>query len=108
MEKQEVKRTTVQNLAVELGGDVMGYGAGMLIGGVAMGIVENIPGIGKPTKLLMKLGSYGIALTTTFIVRDQTQKYFGSICDSINGIKGLFAGKQGTVEKPVRAEGTVE
>lgn len=102
MEKKE-KRSLGQELAIELGGDVLGMGAGVLVGGVALGLIENIPGIGKPMKLLLKIGAYGLELATYMNVRNEVQEYISTTLDSINDLKKIFAPK-----KPVALTEEVE
>lgn len=102
MEKKE-KRSLGQELAIELGGDVLGMGAGVLVGGVALGLIENIPGIGKPMKLLLKIGAYGLELATYMNVRNEAQEYISTALDSINDLKKIFAPK-----KPVAMTEEVE
>lgn len=102
MEKKE-KRSLGQELTIELGGDVLGMGAGVLVGGVALGLIENIPGIGKPMKILLKIGAYGLELATYMNVRDSAQEYISTALDSINDLKKIFAPK-----KPVAMTEEVE
>lgn len=101
MENQEKKRSLGQELAIELGGDVLGMGAGVLVGEAAAGIIGNIPGIGKPLKILLVLGGYGLEIATMFEVRDATQKYIGEMFDAIDGVKKIFAPKRPAVAEPV-------
>ena len=101
MENQEKKRSLGQKLAIELGGDVLGMGAGVLVGGAALGIVGNIPGIGKPMKILLTLGAYGLEIATMFEVRDASQKYIGEVFDAIDDVKKIFAPKKPAVAEPV-------
>lgn len=108
MENQEKKRGLGQELAIELGGDVLGMGAGVLVGGIAMGVVENIPGIGKPMAVLLKLGCYGLEIATLKIVRDKTQEYIGEVFDAVDSVKAIFAPKNPTIEGPVEAEAEVK
>lgn len=100
MENQEgKKRSFVQNALVEISGDITGWGAGTLVGGVALSAVEAISGLGKPMKVLLKLGAYGLSIATMYATRNATQQYVGDICDAVNGIKGLFAKKEPVVEQ---------
>lgn len=101
MENQEKKRNLGQELAIELGGDVLGMGAGTLVGGVALGIVGNIPGIGKPMKLLLTLGAYGLDIATMFAVRNASREYIGSTFDAIDSLKKIFGMKKPAVTEPV-------
>lgn len=101
MENQEKKRSLGQELAIELGGDVLGMGAGVLVGGVAMGVVQNIPGIGKPMAVLLKLGCYGLEIATMLTVREKTQEYIGNVCDAVDMVKKIFTPKKPVVEGPV-------
>lgn len=108
MENQEKKRGLGQELAIGLGGAVLGMGAGMLVGGVALCVVENTPGIGKPMALLLKLGCYGLEIATMLTVRDKTQEYIGDMFDAVDGVKKLFTPKKPAVEQPVVAEDEVK
>lgn len=101
MENQEKKRSLGQEIAIEVGGDVLGIGAGVLVGGVALGIVGNIPGIGKPMKILLTLGAYGLEIATMIEVRDASQKYIGDVCDAIDDVKRIFGAKKPAVAEPV-------
>lgn len=101
MENQEKKMNLGRELAIEIGGDVLGAGAGVLVGGVAMGVVENIPGIGKPMALLLKLGCYGLEIATMLTVRDRTQEYIGNVCDAIDSVKKIFTATSPKVNEPV-------
>lgn len=101
MENQEKKRGFGQELAIELGGNVLGIGAGVLVGGVAMGVVQNIPGIGKPMALLLKLGCYGLEIATMLTVREKSQEYIGDVFDAVDDVKKLFAPKKPVVAEPV-------
>ena len=92
------KRSLGQELAIELGGDVFGMGAGVLVGGIALAVVDNIPGIGKPLKLLVKLGAYGLEIATALTVRDKSQEYLGAAFDCVNDVRKLFAPKPQAVE----------
>lgn len=108
MEKKD-KRGLGQELAIELGGDVLGMGAGVLIGGVALGLIENIPGIGKPMKILLKLGAYGLEIAGMVKVREATQEYIGNVLDSINGLKKIFEPKKTvTMTEEVEAKAEVK
>ena len=101
MENQEKKRSLGQELTIELGGDVLGMGAGLLVGGVAMSLVQNIPGVGKPLGVLLKLGCYGLEIATMLEVRDRTQQYIGDVFDAVDNVKKIFAPKKPMVAEPV-------
>lgn len=95
MENNEKKDLTLgQEIAVEIGGDVLGIGAGILVGGVMLGLVENIPGVGKPLKVLLKLGCYGLEIAAMQQVRRESQEYISNLCGAINDVKKIFTPKQ--------------
>ena len=109
MENKELKKRTLgQELAVELGGDVLGMGAGILVGGTALGIVENIPGIGKPMKVLLKLGAYGLEIAALLKVRESTQEYITQVFDAVDDVKKLFTLKVPKMTEPANVEGEVK
>lgn len=94
MENQEdKKRSLAQTAIVEIGSDVSAIGAGTLIGGILLNVVDAIPGIGKPMKVLLNLGVYGIEIATAMKVRESMAEYIGGVCDAVNGIRSLFTPK---------------
>lgn len=95
-----------REIAREVAGDVCGLGAGVLVGGLALGAIECIPGIGKGLKILLKLGAYGMEIATMFKVKDAVGDYVDAVCDAVDSVKSMFEPKKEDVK--VQVEGAVE
>ena len=98
MEKNEKNLTDGQEIATEIIGEVAGIGAGSLVGGLALAVVQAAP-MGKLLKVVCAVGSIGITWAVQNWVGDETKKTMTDIFDGVNAIKGMFGGKVQAVEK---------
>lgn len=100
--------TPIQELTAGVAGDVLGICAGGLVGGIALGIVENIPGVGKPLKVLLKLGAYGLDIVTALKVREAGTETVEGMLRTVNVVKGIFQKKPVAMTEEVEAEAEVK
>lgn len=108
MENNEKKEemSLGREIVKELGGDVAGLGAGLIIGGAALMAIEALP-VGKGLKVIMKIGAYGLEIAGMYKVRDAVQDYIGNVFEAVDAVKEIFNGPKNQ-ENPVKVEGAVQ
>lgn len=103
MENQEKKTS----LPVRIFGDVCGVGAGLLVGSVALSVVDSFTGMGKIYKYLLKAGAIGLEYTTIRQVRKNTISHMEETIESVDKTLKLWTEMEHKT-KPVQVEAKVE
>ena len=108
MAEEKKELTLGREITKEITGDVCGLGAGILVGGLLNAAVDAIPGIGKPLKLLLKMGVWGIEIATMFNIKEEVEDYVTNVFEAVDGLKELFGGPKKENDINVQVEGAVE
>lgn len=108
MTEEKKELSLGREITKEIVGDVCGFGAGTLVGGLLTGVVASIPGIGKPLSVVLKVGIWGIQVKTLLDVRERVGEYTETVFDAVDSVKAMINGPKKMEETKVQVEGAAE